>query len=116
MVHLHEYVNILLFKSWGNINVPYYSCRQTDIRDIFLLINFVKDKKWVKNEISERCDLKDRLSKALSKINSKQFKDELQGVFGMVDDKVFERNKRLVSELKNDWCRNYKIVTNKIFK
>ncbi|HLC54773.1 MAG TPA: nucleotidyl transferase AbiEii/AbiGii toxin family protein [Candidatus Nanoarchaeia archaeon] len=78
------------------------SCRQTDIRDIFLLINFVKDKKWVKNEISERCDLKDRLSKALSKINSKQFKDELQGVFGMVDDKVFERNKRLVSELKND--------------
>ncbi len=76
------------------------SCRQTDIRDIFLLINSVKDKKWIKREVSERCNLKDRLSKALSKINSKQFKDELQGVFGMVDDKLFERNKKLILELE----------------
>src|SRR3989344_118072 len=38
------------------------SCRQTDIRDIFLLINSVKDTKWVKNEVSERCDFKERLS------------------------------------------------------
>ena len=75
-------------------------CRQTDIRDIFLLINSVKDKKWVKKEISKRYDLKDRLSKALSKINSKQFKDELQGVFGMVDDRIFERNNKLIMELK----------------
>ena len=75
------------------------SCRQTDIRDIFLLINSVKDKKWIKKEVSERFDLKDRLSKALSKINSKQFKDELQGVFGMVDDNVFERNKKMILEL-----------------
>ena len=76
------------------------SCRQTDIRDIFLLINSVKDKKWIKKEVSERYDLKDRLSTALNKINSKQFKDELQGVFGMVDDKIFERNKKLISELE----------------
>ena len=78
------------------------SCRQTDIRDIFLLINSVKDKKWTEKEVSERYDLKDRLSKALSKINSKQFKDELQGVFGMIDDKVFERNRKLISELRKD--------------
>ena len=75
------------------------SCRQTYIRDIFLLINSVKDKKWIKKEVFERFDLKNRLSTALDKINSKQFKDELQGVFGMVDDKVFERNKKLISEL-----------------
>ncbi len=76
------------------------SCRQTDIRDIFLLINSTKDKKWVKKEVSERYNLKDRLSKALSKINSKQFKDELQGVFGMVYVKTFERNKKLILELE----------------
>lgn len=75
------------------------SCRQTDIRDIFLLINSVKDKKWVKKEVSERTDFKERLAKALDKINSKQFKDELQGVFGMVDDRVFERNRKLILEL-----------------
>ncbi len=76
------------------------SCRQTDIRDIFLLINSVKDKKWIKKEVSERFDLKDRLAKALSKINSKQFKDELQGVFGIVDNKVFERNRKMILELE----------------
>ena len=76
------------------------SCRQTDIRDMFLLINFVKDIPWVTQEVSKRCNFKDRLSKALSKINSKQFKDELQGVFGIIDGKAFERNKKLISELE----------------
>ncbi len=76
------------------------SCRQTDIRDIFLLINSVKDKKWINQEVSQRYNLKDRVSKALSKINSKQFKDELQGVFGMVEDKIFERNRELILELE----------------
>ena len=76
------------------------SCRQTDIRDMFLLINSVKNKDWVKTEVSEISNLKERLSKALVKINSKKFKDELQGVFGMVDDKTFERNKKLISELE----------------
>ena len=76
------------------------SCRLTDIRDIFLLINSVKDKQWIINEISQRYDLKNRLSKALTRINSKQFKDELQGVFGMVDNNVFERNKKLISDLE----------------
>ncbi len=75
-------------------------CRQTDIRDIFFLISSVKDKEWIKKEVSERYNIKNRLSKVLSKINSKQFKDELQGVFGMVDDKLFERNKRLIAGLE----------------
>lgn len=76
------------------------SCRLTDIRDIFLLINAVKDKEWIKKEVSARCDLKDRVSKALLQINSQQFKDNLQGVFGFVDDKVFERNKKMILELE----------------
>ncbi len=75
-------------------------CRQTDIRDLFLLITSLKNKNWVKKEISERYDLKDRLSKFFNKINSKQFKDDLQGVFGMVDDRLFERNKKLILDLE----------------
>lgn len=78
------------------------SCRQTDIRDIFLLISSVKDRKWAAEEVSKNYNLKEGLSKALGKINSKQFKDELQGVFGMVDDKVFERNKKLIENLGMD--------------
>ncbi len=72
------------------------SCRQTDIRDIFLLINVVKDKEWIKKEVSKRTDLKERLSKALKKINSEQFKNELQGVFGILDGNVFDRNKKII--------------------
>jgi len=77
------------------------SCRLTDMRDSFLLINYVKDKSWIKKEISARCDFKDRLSKLTKEITSKQFKDGMQGVFGFVDDKVFEKNKKMILELEN---------------
>ncbi len=75
------------------------SCRLTDIRDVFLLISSVSNKAWIKKEVSERYDLKDRLSKLINEINSKQFKDGLQGVFGLVDDKAFEKNKKMILEL-----------------
>lgn len=75
------------------------SCRLTDIRDVFLLVNLVNNKDWIKKEVSERYNLRDRLSKLINKINSKQFKDGLQGVFGLVDNKVFDRNKKLILEL-----------------
>ncbi len=97
---ISEQLKLRIINANALFTMKLISCRQTDIRDIFLLINSVKDKKWIKKEVSERYNLKDKLSKALSKINSKQFKDELQGVFGMVDDKTFERNKKLISELE----------------
>ena len=97
---ISEQLKLKIINADALFTMKFISCRQTDIRDIFLLISSVKNKKWVKGKISERYDLKDRLSKVLNKINSKKFKDELQGVFGMVDDKVFERNKKLISELE----------------
>jgi hypothetical protein len=71
------------------------SCRSTDIRDVFLLVSDIKNKKWVKEEIGKRYNFEDRLKKVNQEINSKQFKDGLQGVFGFVEDKIFERNKKL---------------------
>ncbi len=97
---INEQLKLKIINADSLFTMKLISCRQTDIRDIFLLINSVKDRAWIKKEVSERCDLKDRLSKALDKINSKKFKDELQGVFGMVDNKVFERNKKLISGLR----------------
>ena len=96
---ISEQLEIRIINADALFTMKLISCRQTDIRDIFLLINSIKDKKIVKKEVSERYDLKDRLSKALSKIKSKQFKNELQGVFGMIDDKVFERNKKMIEQL-----------------
>lgn len=75
------------------------SCRSTDIRDIFLLVSDIDDKEWVVKEVAKRCDFEDRLGKLIKEISSKQFKDGLQGVFGIVDGKIFERNKKLIQDL-----------------
>jgi len=66
---------------------------------MFLLINSVKDIDWIKKEVVERFDFKNRFSKLIKEINSKQFKDGLQGVFGVIDNKIFERNVKLVNDL-----------------
>ncbi|MBI3036120.1 hypothetical protein HYY71_07410, partial [Candidatus Woesearchaeota archaeon] len=38
------------------IVTKFVSCRSTDIRDIFMLMPQAKDIKWIKEEISKRCD------------------------------------------------------------
>ena len=75
------------------------SCRQTDRRDLFLLVSLIKNKEWIKKEVSERCNFKERLGKLTSEINSKQFKDNLQGVCGFIEERVFEKHKKLILEL-----------------
>lgn len=96
---INEQLKLRIINPDALFTMKLISCRQTDIRDIFLLVSFVEDKDWIKREASKKNDLKSRLTKALNKINSKQFKDELQGVFGVVDSNIFERNKNLILEL-----------------
>jgi hypothetical protein len=76
------------------------TCRLTDIRDIFLLISSTKDKSWIKEEISKRCSFENRFEKVKEEITSKQFKDGLQGVFGLVDNKIFEKHKKMIVTLE----------------
>lgn len=59
----------------------------------------IKNKKWVKQEISKRYDFSNRLSKVKEVINSKQFKDGLQGVYGYVDDDIFNKHKDILLKL-----------------
>ncbi len=70
------------------------SCRASDIRDVFMLAPHLQNKEWIKEEVSKRHDFNDRLSKIREKINSKQFRDGLQGVFGLVDEKAFEKHRK----------------------
>lgn len=76
------------------------TCRLTDIRDIFLLISGIKNRIWIREEISKRYSFEDRLERVKKEITSKQFKDGLQGVFGLVDNKVFEKHQRMMLELE----------------
>ena len=75
------------------------SCRSTDIRDIFLLVVDIKDKKWVIEEICKRYNFEDRLKRVKDEITSKQFKDGLQGVFGKIENKIFDKHKNLILSL-----------------
>ena len=70
------------------------SCRTADIRDVFMLAPQAEDKHWIKQEISKRYDFMDRFKKILDKINSAEFKNNLQGVYGYVDKNVFEKHKK----------------------
>ena len=68
------------------------SCRPTDIRDLFMMATSIKDKNWVKNEVASRYDFDGRLRKVKEKITSKEFKDGLQGVYGLIDKQTFEKS------------------------
>lgn len=72
------------------------SCRSADIRDVFMMLPNAKDKGWVKSEITVRYDFRDRISKIIEKVTSKQFKDGLSGVYGYFDAKVFEKHKKAI--------------------
>ncbi|MEI7718969.1 MAG: nucleotidyl transferase AbiEii/AbiGii toxin family protein [archaeon] len=76
------------------------SCRKTDIRDMFLLISEIKNKDWVKQEVSSRCSFSERFKILSEEIGSNQFKDGLQGVFGYIDPKLFEKHKKLILSLE----------------
>lgn len=70
------------------------SCRASEIRDVFMLAPHLQEKEWIREEVSKRYDFSDRLAKIREKINSKQFRDGLQGVFGFVDEKAFEKHRK----------------------
>ena len=79
--------------------MKFVSCRNTDIRDIFMLAPQITDAEWIKKEISERVSFKDYFNKIKDKITEKKFKDSLQGVFGFIDNAVFEKHKKAVLSL-----------------
>ena len=60
----------------------------------------IKDKEWIKGEISKKYDFDKLFLKVKDKITSKQFKDSLQGVYGIIDDKVFEKHKKAILDLE----------------
>ena len=73
--------------------------RNIDMRDVFMMLPNAQDKAWIKSEIALRCDFKGRMAAILSKVSSPQFKDGLSGVYGYLDQKVFEKHKKALVSL-----------------
>ena len=81
------------------IVTKFVSCRSTDIRDIFMLIVHADDVKWIKQEVIKRCDFNERFASISDKIISPKFKDNLQGVYGYIDNNLFEKHKKAILDL-----------------
>ncbi len=75
------------------------SCRETDVRDVFMLAPQITNVSWVREEISSRCDIMGRYNKLKDKILSKDFRNGLQGVYGLVDDVAFEKSMKAINSL-----------------
>ena len=81
------------------ITMKFVSGRNTDIRDIFMLMPQAVNIEWISDEATMRCDFSARYKKIKDKIISPQFKDALQGVYGYVDKNVFEKHKHKFLEI-----------------
>jgi hypothetical protein len=95
---MFEELNIRVLKENSLFVTKMVSCRKTDIRDMFLLVSEIKDFSFVKKEVSARCSFEERKEIFKREIESKQFRDGLQGVFGVVDSKLFERNQAILKD------------------
>ena len=76
------------------------SCRINDIRDIFMLMPRVRDKKMVKEEIAKRTNFKEVFSRIKKEILSEKLRNSLQDVFGYIDTTVFQKHTNAVLELE----------------
>ena len=74
-------------------------CRPTDIRDIFMMAPSITNKKWVKNEVSSRCNLCDRLRRVKDTVSSLEFRNGIQGVYGLIDNQMFDRSANAIDSL-----------------
>ncbi len=91
-----EELKLRIIKLDALIVTKFLSCRTNDIRDIFMLILQAIDLKWIKEEINKKTNFEKQLVKIIEKISSSSFKDNLQGVFGYIDEKLFEKHKRVL--------------------
>lgn len=77
------------------------SCRPTDIRDVFMMLPKAANKEWIQTEVAQRCDFRERLSKIMILVNSRQFQNGLAGVYGYLDKKLFEKHQEAVRKLSS---------------
>lgn len=97
-----ESIEILVPDIHALVAMKIISCRINDIRDIFMLMPNVKNKKELKSEISQRINFNEVLKIIDKEINSEKFRNSLQGVFGYIDDKLFEKHKKTVLEFSEE--------------
>ncbi|MBM3229664.1 hypothetical protein FJZ26_04500 [Candidatus Parvarchaeota archaeon] len=80
--------------------MKFCSARGTDIRDIFMLCDRVRDWKWVGEDIASRIDLGVQHKKIMQKVSGKEFSKDLGGVFGYVEPAAFEKRLKILESIE----------------
>ena len=93
-----ENIEIIVPDLYAIVAMKWVSCRINDIRDVFMVMPEVKNFKNLKEEINQKTNFKEKFERIKKEISSDKFRNSLQGVFGYVDDKVFEKHKKAVLE------------------
>lgn len=78
------------------------ACRSTDVRDVFMMLPSCRNQEWILAEITARAGAQDRVQKLLEKVDSKQFKDGLAGVYGRIDQHLFDKHRKAIMRLQKD--------------
>lgn len=95
-----DQLKVKVINSDALIVMKFITCRATDIMDVFMLIEKTKNINWIKQEISKRHNFKERFNRIKNKITSEKFKDNLQGVYGYIDLRLFEKHKKTLLEIE----------------
>ncbi len=95
-----EAIKLLIINPEALLVMKFLSCRINDIRDIFMLAPLVKNKTWIQEEIAERVNFQTHFRKITEKIQSPEFKNNLQGVYGYIDQKTFEKHQQAILMLE----------------
>lgn len=95
---INEELSIRIINQDALIAMKCVSCRSTDIRDVFMLIVHADNFAWIKEEIQKRTDFRSHAQIIREKICSSAFKNNLQGVYGYVDEKIFEKHQKKILE------------------
>lgn len=91
-----ENLKLTIINPEALVIMKFISCRNTDIRDIFMLAPLVKNISLVQDETAKRADFQKHFLLIKEKIISAEFRNNLQGVYGYIDDKTFKKHQQAV--------------------
>jgi len=80
------------------VAMKWASMRSADARDVFMLAPLV-DSEWVRREVGTRIELAKWSALLWKNVSARQFRDNLQGVFGAVDERLFRKHLEAVRHL-----------------
>ena len=67
-----------------------------------MLAPLIKNRDWIREEVAARTNFQTRFHQIKEKIQSVEFKNNLQGVYGYIDQKTFEKHQRAVLALEQN--------------